>query len=374
MTSSRFKDFLGQDSSSDTSHSYSPGRTGRNLSHFSLSEQDHPSRFFGKRPSSLLSHKSGPSTRRPSAASQYSNRSLRLDTASIAYLDQEDEPLVKYGDEYELNVARENKAVIVENLDVFRSIIILKKDNMVRQVCTNLATKASYNWFIVGLIGISTLLALWADESNRQQHPALIRTVIGPVHALLLLVYWIDIFIHMVADGVFMLPKSYMRNAWNLLDMINLTGQLVLTILTVTDMDSPEKLALYGGYLRVLRTLRSMRIVYYVHGMRVIFLDLVYGLPKMIDAVALNFLVFVPFAIYGCFLFSGRFFICNDDDIGSRQGCLGEFPAADDDNYGILLPRTWKNPYEYSFDTFGKSLLHLFECASGEGWVRKREK
>ncbi|KAL9554146.1 hypothetical protein MBANPS3_002946 [Mucor bainieri] len=379
VTSSRFKDFLGQDSSSSSSssneyaHLHSPeGRTSRNLSHFSLSGQHdhHPSRFFGTRPSSLLSHKSGASTRRPSVASQYSNRSLRLDTASIAYLEHhEDEPLVKYGDEYELNVARENKAVIVENLNVFRSIIILKKDNLVRKVCTHLAAKSSYNWCIVGLICISTLLALWADESNREQHPVLIRTVIGPLHAMLLLIYWIDIFIHMVADGVFMLPKSYMRNAWNLLDMMNLTGQLVLTILTVTDANVPEKLALYGSYLRVLRTLRSMRIVYYVHGMRVIFLDLVYGLPKMIDAVALNFLVFVPFAIYGCFLFSGRFFICNDDAIGSRQGCLGEFPAADDDNYGILLPRTWKNPYDYSFDTFGKSLLHLFECASGEGWI-----
>ncbi|KAF1800899.1 Ion transport protein-domain-containing protein [Mucor lusitanicus] len=368
VTSSRFKDFLGEDasSSSEPPHLQSPG----NLSHFSLSEQDHhPSRFFGKRPSSLLSHKSGISTRRPSVASQYSNRSLRLETASVSYLDQQDEPLVKYGDEYELNVARENKAVIVENLNVFRSIIILKKDNLIRKVCTHLAAKESYNWFIVGLICISTLLALWADESNREQHPVLIRTVIGPLHALLLLIYWIDIFIHMVADGVFMLPKSYMRNAWNLLDMMNLTGQLILTILTATNAYSSEKVALYGSYLRVLRTLRSMRIVYYVQGMRVIFLDLVYGLPKMIDAVALNFLVFVPFAIYGCFLFSGRFFICNDDDIGSKQSCLGEFPATDDDNYGILVPRTWKNPYDYSFDTFGKSLLHLFECASGEGWI-----
>lgn len=221
----------------------------------------------------------------------------------------------------------------------------------------------------MGLICISTLLALWADESNRETHPKLIRNMIGPLHALLLLIYWIDVFIHMVADGVFMLPKSYMRNAWNLLDMMNLAGQIVLTILTVTDMDSPEKIAAYGGYLRILRTLRSMRIVYYVHGMRVIFLDLVYGLPKMIDAVALNFLVFVPFAIYGCYLFSGRFFICNDDDVGSRQACFGEFQSKDDDNFGILLSRTWKNPYDYSFDTFGKSLLHLFECASGEGWV-----
>jgi hypothetical protein len=113
-----------------------------------------------------------------------------------------------------------------------------------------------------------------------------------------------------------------------------------------------------------------MRIVYYVDGMRIIFVDLIYGLPKMIDAVALNLLVFIPFAIYGCYLFSGRFLLCNDDSVGSQNSCWGEFPATDDDNTNILIPRVWQNPYEYSYDNFGKSLLHLFENASGEGWVK----
>ncbi|CEP10750.1 hypothetical protein [Parasitella parasitica] len=372
VTSSKFKDFLGQDgSSSDESSPYSPTqRANRNLPYFSLhTSVKNASRPMWKKPRSILSQKSAASERRVSVASQYSSHSLRLDAESSPYIDRDEEPLVKYGDEYEINVARENKAVIVENLNVFRSIIVLKKDNVVRLVCIHLVNAESYNWCIVGLISLSTLLALWADKSNREDHPVLIYSVIEPIHALLLLVYWIDVFIHMVADGVFMLPKSYMRNAWNLLDMVNLTCQIVLTVLGITCVDSLERMTAYGGYLRILRTLRSMRIVYYVHGMRVIFLDLVYGLPKMIDAIALNFLVFLPFAIYGCYLFSGRFFICNDDDIGSRQACSGEFQSTDDDNFGILLPRTWKNPYDYSFDTFGKALLHLFECASGEGWI-----
>ncbi|KAI8644851.1 Ion transport protein-domain-containing protein [Parasitella parasitica] len=370
VTSSKFKDFLGQDNSnSDEFNPYSPAESAnRNMSYFSTSGQGQ-SQSMRKRPSSILSQKSAASGRRASALSQYSSHSLCLDAESIPYIDRDEEPLVKYGDEYELNVARENKAVIVENLNVFRSIIILKKDNVIRRVCTHLASAESYNRCIVGLICVSTLLALWADESNREEHPVLVRSVIEPLHALLLVIYWFDVFIHMVADGVFMLPKSYMRNAWNLLDMMNLTGQIVLIALNATVVDLPKKTTDYSGYLRILRTLRAMRIVYYVRGMRVIFLDLVYGLPKMIDALALNFLVFVPFAIYGCYLFSGRFSICNDDDIGSRQGCSGEFQSTDSDTFGILLPRTWKNPYDYSFDTFGQALLHLFECASGEGWA-----
>jgi hypothetical protein len=125
----------------------------------------------------------------------------------------------------------------------------------------------------------------------------------------------------------------------------------------------------YASYMRVMRTLRSLRIVYYVQGMRVIFLDLLYGFPKMLDAVALNILVFVPFAIYGCYIFSGKFKLCNDSDSESISMCFGEFKSEDEENTDILLPRVWKNPYDYSYDTFGAALLHLFECASGEGWV-----
>jgi hypothetical protein len=269
-----------------------------------------------------------------------------------------------------VNVARENKAVIVENLNVFRSIAFLKNDNALRKFCARVAVMESYNWSIMALICISTALALWADEHNRSAHPFITFKLIEPIQTILLLVYWIDVFIHMVADGMFMLPKSYMRSTWNLLDMVLLINQIVFTILSITcGEDTDIGLITYAGYLRIFRAVRSMRIVYYVQGMRVIFLDLVYGLPKMIDAVALNILVFVPFAIYGCFLFSGRFSLCNDGTASSIHGCYGEFASTDDENSGILLPRVWKNPYDYSYDSFGKSLLHLFECASGEGWV-----
>jgi hypothetical protein len=276
---------------------------------------------------------------------------------------------MKYDDEYELNVARENKAVIVENLNVFRSIAVLKNDNALRQLCVRLAVMKSYNWTVVALIFISTVLAIWSEKSNRLAHPIIVNRVIEPIQTIFLLASWMDIFIHMVADGVFMLPKSYLRSTWNASNMLNLTAQVVLTILSVLYGEDDSGRVSYVGYLRIVRSLRATRIVYYVQGMRTIFLDLVYGLPKMIDAVTLNFLVFIPFAIYGGFLFSGKFTSCNDDLAESIAGCYGEFKSTDENSSDILLPRVWKNPYDYSFDSFGKSLLHLFECASGEGWV-----
>ncbi|KAI7889601.1 Ion transport protein-domain-containing protein [Mucor mucedo] len=295
--------------------------------------------------------------RRSSSLSQFSIKSLVIDPIPYASTDYE-EPHIKYGDEYEFNVARENKAVIINNLQLFRSMGILKNDNQVRKFCTNLKDSVSYNRFICTCICLSTLLALWADESNRLLHPVIISTLMEPIQTTLLIVYFLDVLVHMAADGVFMLPKSYLRNAWNLFDLMNLVSQVIFTVQTG-----------YSSYLRILRTLRSIRIVYYIQGTRMIFLDLVHGLPKMMNAVTLNLLVFVPFAIYGCYLFSGKFALCNDENAGSIRDCEGEFQSSEEDNFNILLPRVWKNPYDYSFDTFGESLLHLFECASGEGWI-----
>lgn len=240
----------------------------------------------------------------------------------------------------------------------------MKKDSAIRQFCIHVSSMRKYNWVIVILICISTALAMWADKANRAAHPKWVALVIEPIQTILLIVYWLDVLVHMVADGVCMLPKSYLRNAWNVLDISLLIGQVVVMV-----MEFAQDGEQYTSYMRVMRTLRSLRIVYYVQGMRVIFLDLLYGFPKMLDAVALNILVFVPFAIYGCYIFSGKFKLCNDSDSESISMCFGEFKSEDEENTDILLPRVWKNPYDYSYDTFGAALLHLFECASGEGWV-----
>lgn len=305
--------------------------------------------------------------------SEYSTRSLRLELSEpiiygLSAVEDIEAPM-KYDDEYELNVARENKAVIVENLNVFRSIAVLKNDNALRQFCNRLAVMKSYNWTIAALICLSTALAMWAEESNRLAHPIIVNQVMEPIQAILLIIFWMDVFIHMVSDGMFMLPISYMRSAWNVLNVINLAVQVVLMVINISDPGAEVAFITAAGYLRIFRSLRAFRVVYYVKGMRTIFLDLVYGFPKVIDAVALNFLVFIPFAIYGCFLFGRKFKSCNDDLADTIKGCLGEFKSTDDDTNNILLPRVWKNPYHYSFDSFGESILHLFECASGEGWV-----
>ena len=274
-------------------------------------------------------------------------------------LDDPEEPLVKYGDEYEINVAKENKDVVLENLKVFRSMFFFKANNPLRKTCTRLVESFVYNTAIVFFVCTSVMLAIWDDATHRQGNPEW-SYLAERYQRCMLAIFWIDSLIHTISRGVFVLPGSYLRSMWNVLDIMVLSGQ-TLVFLVVKKSHYRESL------LRVLRTLRSMRLVYYVEDIRVIFLDLVHGLPSIIDAIALNTLVFVVFAMYGCYIFSDRFTACNDtDSIGTMDECHGEFKT---DDLNILVPRVWDNPYQYSYDTFATSILHLFECASGEGWV-----
>ncbi|CEI93716.1 hypothetical protein RMCBS344292_07945 [Rhizopus microsporus] len=97
------------------------------------------------------------------------------------------------------------------------------------------------------------------------------------------------------------------------------------------------------------------------------------GLPRLLESAALGLCLIVPFALYGKNVFMGLFYQCNDDSSTGKSDCLFENmlgtqePMPEDTS--IYLPRRWANPYDYNFDSFWRSLLILFEIASGEGWV-----
>ncbi|KAG0179382.1 calcium channel protein [Apophysomyces sp. BC1021] len=298
------------------------------------------SRFFGRRSSIAM-------WRKASIASILSAHSEIGDTPKQTATEEQ---MVKYGDEYELNVIRENKDMVAQNLDIFRPLLFLAPDSSVRKFCIWISNIPVYQVAIVSCLVPSVAMAAIMDKTIITEF----------VQIAFLVVFLLDVAIHIIADGLIMLPKSYLRHVWNTANLCILLSQVfVLVALDGAKRDS---------WLRVLRVLRVMGITTYIPGMQSLLADLFYGLSKVINAIMINVLVFVPFAVYGSYLFSGRFAMCNDDGVASMHQCSGQFLSDDEDTMNILLPRVWQNPYQYSYDNFGKALLHLFENASGEGW------
>ncbi|KAH8553006.1 Ion transport protein-domain-containing protein [Umbelopsis sp. PMI_123] len=274
-------------------------------------------------------------------------------------------------DDFTANLEKEYKDIADENQSKVRTLIFFAENSKIRHVCRRIVGSSSdpeaekknlYNWFIFTCIVVSVILMAIDDPVLRfEQRPLISYDDFFVVEVILLAIFVIDILIRIIADGLLVLPTSYLRNNWNVFDLIVVLIQVVAMFVPLIGSGRAVPL------IESMRGLRLFRIVRYFEGMRLMFLDLLHGIPSIICAGALMLVMYIPFALYAVNIFGGRFYLCNDGDVEGVEECYGEFVEVD--SQSIYQPRVWANPYGYSFDSFGVSLLHLIQIASGEGWI-----
>jgi hypothetical protein len=181
-------------------------------------------------------------------------------------------------------------------------------------------------------------------------------------------IFTIEFVVKVIADGLILTPNAYMLNGWNLLDLF-----VLITLYLSNFVNFSGSTGLERGF-RAFKALRALRLINLLGPAKETFSAiLVTGLPRVLDAGALGLCLIVPFALYGQNVFMGLFYNCNDNNINGKSTCMNEAMNGMSDpqpgSANIYSPRVWQNPYQYSFDSFGSSLLILFEIASGEGWT-----
>lgn len=180
-------------------------------------------------------------------------------------------------------------------------------------------------------------------------------------------IFSIEFVVKVIADGLVLTPNAYMLNGWNLLDLF-----VLITLYMSNFGNFAAATGLERGF-RAFKALRALRLINLLGPAKETFTAiLVTGLPQILDAAVLGLCLIVPFALYGQNVFMGLFYNCNDGDSNRPEcvfeGMLGTQEPLPEDSE-VYMPRIWNNPYVYSFDSFWKSLLILFEIASGEGWI-----
>ncbi|KAK8138665.1 calcium channel subunit cch1 [Apiospora sp. TS-2023a] len=176
-------------------------------------------------------------------------------------------------------------------------------------------------------------------------------------------VFTIEAFIKIVADGFFFTPNAYFRSSWGFIDGIVLIT-LWINVLTLLANDGAVSRAI--GAFKALRALRLLNIS---DTARDTFHSLVIvSIWKILGAAFVSVSLLIPFAIYALNLFNGLLVQCNDD-VENLSECFGEFQASPfSDDWPMLAPRVAANPF-YSFDDFGSSMFILFQIVSQEGWT-----
>ncbi|CAO3640711.1 unnamed protein product [Mucor fragilis] len=285
--------------------------------------------------------------------------------------DTEDVP-----EDYDMIAAEENREAQKENTPVVNSLFLFSNRSRFRYYCKKLVGSSNdgqaekhnlFNWMVMACVLVSILMVILDEPSTRLIRKDTSRQdIYDTIEVVLSIVFIVEVSIRIVADGFLLTPNAYLRNHWNQLDLC----VILLNIVTIfmSSEEAPRGLSTF-------RSLRILRLIRYFNGVRDIFVALFYAFPLMFDALIFTFLVLVPFAVYGVNIFGGLMWMCNDESVGSRGDCIGEFElnvSSDDGvDVNIWIPRAWQNPQNgfISYDNFPLALQHLFSLTSTEGWV-----
>ncbi|TID21777.1 calcium-channel protein CCH1 [Venturia nashicola] len=186
--------------------------------------------------------------------------------------------------------------------------------------------------------------------------------------------FTVEAFIKVIADGLFFTPNAYFRGSWGAIDGVVL---ITLWINVLTSLNNAGAVSRAVGAFKALRALRLLNVS---DSARNNFHSvIVRGGLKVLSAAFVAIALLIPFAVYGLNLFVGKMQACNDTNptwnsnytssIFNLQDCVGEYmTSSSPSNWNILAPRVVANTY-YSFDDFGSSLFILFQIVSQEGWI-----
>jgi len=174
------------------------------------------------------------------------------------------------------------------------SLLFLGKENPLRLPLVRLVTFPLFEWFML-LVIFANCITLAMDTNQ----PGLMDTAKG--HALRISNYlFIGIFMvecacKIVAYGLVLVPHTYLRDGWNILDFI-------VVISGILD------LAGLGNYsaVRCLRVLRPLRVVTKIEALRLIVQALMKSLPMLVDVCVLAAFYYTIFGITCLQLFMGE--------------------------------------------------------------------
>lgn len=141
---------------------------------------------------------------------------------------------------------------VPDDLDPGKALFVLGPDNKVRQACAAVVHNPGFDRFILLLISVSSL-ALALDSPLRDPDSTMAKYLKG-VERVMTALFFIEMALKICAHGFVLMPKAYLRSAWNILDFV----VVVISMVQLVTNDSANLES-----LRSLRTLRALRPLRY---------------------------------------------------------------------------------------------------------------
>lgn len=230
-----------------------------------------------------------------------------------------------------------------------------------RQLCLHAVGSNIFHVCVVCAVLANAVLLMYESSYNNHQE----REVLEFGYLGLLIVFWVEMFMKMVAFGVvWPAPEvdltavhphvpAFLRDPWNILDFI--TNSLCLAAQIYTP-------------LRAAVALRTFRLASLTEYTRRIVDAMIECLPQIFNAIAVALYFITIFAVLGVQLFGGRFQSCNDRSITLEALCVGNYSAVEIHGTPSIVQRQWSRS-EFHFDSFPSAMLSMLTVACGGSWT-----
>ena len=229
------------------------------------------------------------------------------------------------------------------------SLYLFSKENKFRIFAIQLVTSTYFQIGFIALLSASTLIL--AVDTFYLIDPSNIETIVFQYASVIFaLCYFIEAFLQIVAYGLILHSDSYLRDIWNVINIIILG-------FTIFDIWATSQNIRMLRVIRLFRVIRPLAIVSNSKDIKAILKALLKSLGALCNAFFLVLIIFLMFSIVGVSFFSGKFQYCTIDkyDNQYKDQCLS--------NDG-----QWKTYYE-NFDNVINGLIYLFSIATQVNWA-----
>ena len=143
------------------------------------------------------------------------------------------------------------------------------------------------------------------------------------------IIFVVEFAVRVIVMGFYWGERTYLRDAWNILDFIIVFFSFVTWFLEAY-VDDTDNVSFLRGF-RALRALRPLRVVSKNEGIKTVVNALLESIPALINVLLIVMLFLLVFGILGIQLFKGQLGSCTDNTlhwdgtnfIKEKKECVG---------------------------------------------------
>ncbi|XP_072152992.1 voltage-dependent T-type calcium channel subunit alpha-1G isoform X2 [Bemisia tabaci] len=236
------------------------------------------------------------------------------------------------------------------------SLYIFPPKNKFRLMCVKFVSQKWFDNLVLFFIALNCITL--AMERPNIPPDSVERFFLSTANYVFTVVFGLEMFIKVVAAGMFYGTEPYFSSGWNIMDGLLVIISIIDLLMSLISDSSPKIFGILRVF-RLLRSLRPLRVINRAPGLKLVVQTLLSSLRPIGNIVLICCTFFIIFGILGVQLFKGTFFYCegpNIKHVRNKTDCIA-------DRRNVWINR------KYNFDDLGKALMSLFVLSSRDGWV-----